>query len=159
MKLTLNGAEYSADLMSLYRVSITEARTIKRQTGMTLADWRIGLLTFNREDPDMIAGVVYLLKHRAAEIVDWTEIGELDAQAVIDSALMETADVELINRVQGGGAGPEPDAGEGSASGDAEASADSQTEPAGSSSKAEASKNGAAPRSRTRKPRAAKPAA
>lgn len=101
MKLTLGEVTYQSDLMALYRLSIAEARVIKRQTGMTLADWRFSLITYFREDPDMLAGLVYLLKHRAGEVVDWDEIGLINAQDVIDGAKFEESDAEQLARIQG----------------------------------------------------------
>lgn len=113
MKLTLGGVEYHSDLMALYRVSINEARIIKRQTGMTLADWRFSLVTYFREDPDMLAALVWLLKRRAGEVADWDEIDRIGAQDVIDGAVFEEADAQELARIQGENASSEAAADDG----------------------------------------------
>lgn len=100
MKLTLGEKTYQADMLDLYRPSIAEARTIKRHTGMTLADWRFSLVTYFREDPDMLAGLVYLLKHRTGEVVDWDELGRINAQDVIDGFEIEASDKALAERIE-----------------------------------------------------------
>lgn len=101
MKLVLDGHEYSSPILDLYRVTIGEARTIKRCTGLTLADWRLGLLTWGREDPDVLAGLVYLLRSRAGETVDWYELEQINAQDVVDGLTVEESDQSEMNRVLG----------------------------------------------------------
>ena len=98
MKLTLGGVTYQADMLSLYRLSIREAREIKRHTTLTLADWRFGLRTFFREDPDILLGVVYVLKSRAGEVVNWDELDGLNAQDIVDG--IEMGEIEDVDREQ-----------------------------------------------------------
>lgn len=104
MKLTLREVEYRADLADLYRLSIAEARTIKRRTGMTIADWRVGLMTLVREDPDVLAGLVFLLRHRARSDadpeVDWDDIGTLTIEELAEGFEWEASDTEAVNRAQ-----------------------------------------------------------
>lgn len=102
MKLTLRGVEYQSDLLSLYDLTINEARAIKANTTthMTIADWRVGLITFNREDPDVLAALIYLLRHRAGEIDDWDAIGDIRTRELTDGFEWEESDTELVNRVQ-----------------------------------------------------------
>lgn len=100
MKLTLRGVEYQADLPDLYVVSITEARTIKANTRMTIQDWRIGLMTFVREDPDILAALVYLLWHRARKPddpeIDWREIGTVTSKEIAQGVAWEDSDTEAV---------------------------------------------------------------
>lgn len=99
MKLVLDGCEYSSPILDLYRVTIGEARRIKRSTGLTLSDWRLGLLTWGREDPDVLVGLVYLLKSRAGETVDWYELDQINAQDVIDGLEIEESDQVEMQRI------------------------------------------------------------
>lgn len=99
MKLALDGDEYSSPILDLYRLTISEARTIKRHTGLTLADWRLGLLTWGREDPDVLVGLVYLLKTRAGETVDWYELDQVNAQDVVNGLTVEESDKAEMQRV------------------------------------------------------------
>lgn len=100
MKLTLDDKTYQADVLSLYRLSLDEARTIKRQTGMTFADWKFGLLTYFREDPDVLLGVAYVMKRRSGEVVDWAELSQLSAQDIIDGLEWEASDQEITDKLQ-----------------------------------------------------------
>lgn len=77
MKLTLGDKVYESDLAALVEVTIGEARTIKGQTGLTIRGWEEGLKDLASVDPDVIAGLVWLLRSRAGEAVDWTEINAL----------------------------------------------------------------------------------
>ena len=77
MKLTLGDKTYESDLGPLKEPSIGEARAIKRQTGLTITDWAEGLENLGRLDPDVLAGLVFLLRKRAGEPVDWAEIDSL----------------------------------------------------------------------------------
>lgn len=110
MKLTLRGVEYQSDMLSLYRLTIAEAREIKRNTHMTIADWRFGLITFTREDPDVFAGLIYLLKHRAGEVVDWEEVGRINTQELVDGFEWQDSDTELVASVQAERAAAEAEA-------------------------------------------------
>lgn len=100
MKLTLNGQEYQAPVFSLLNVSVGEARTIKRQTGMTISDWRLGLLTIERQDPDVLAAVVFILRHRAGEDVDWADVDKLSTMELARSVVTEPGDYELPAELQ-----------------------------------------------------------
>lgn len=82
MKLTLNGSTYTAKTMSLYEISMAEAIRVKQLTGMTITDWRLGLLTWDRLDPDVIRALVLVLKLRAGEQFHMDEINMLDAFAL-----------------------------------------------------------------------------
>lgn len=107
MKLTLRGVEYQSDLLALYEISLGEARKIKRHTGMTISDWRVGLMTFTREDPDVLASLVYLLRHRARKAgdpeVDWSEIDQIGSKELAEGFEWEDVDTELVARVRAGG--------------------------------------------------------
>ena len=50
--MVLGGKEYAATAVDLARVTIGECRVIKRETGMTIAQWRERFLAFD-EDPDV----------------------------------------------------------------------------------------------------------
>lgn len=77
--MTLGGKTYEADLAALVNLSIGEARIIKRETGLTVMGWMDGMQAFNKQDPDILAGLVFLFKSRAGETVDW---GDLDKISV-----------------------------------------------------------------------------
>lgn len=106
MKLTLRGVEYQSDLMALYEISLGEARVIKRNTGMTITDWRVGLMTFAREDPDVLTALVFLLRHRARTSsdpeVDWSEIDQIGVRELAEGVEWEDADADLIARIRAG---------------------------------------------------------
>lgn len=83
MKLTLGDKEYVSDLLGLYKLTIGEARVIKRNTDMGIAEWRFGLISMNtRWDPDVMAGIVFLLRARAGERVDWSDIDTLTVEQI-----------------------------------------------------------------------------
>lgn len=104
MKLTLGGVEYRADLPDLYEVSIGEARAIKANTRMTISDWRVGLMTFAREDPDVLAAMVFLLRNRSRKPddpeVDWREIDAITSRELAEGVAWEDADTEAVKRAQ-----------------------------------------------------------
>lgn len=104
MKLTLNGTEYQAGVFSLLDVSIGEARDIKRHTGMTISDWQLGLLTSERQDPDVLAAIVLVLRRRAGEDVDWAEIETLSTVEVSRAVTLEPGDYELPDEMRRDGA-------------------------------------------------------
>lgn len=120
MKLTLNGTTYESRLMQLFTMSIGEARIIKRQTGLTIADWQDGVKSLERVDPDVFVSLVYLLKSRAGETVDWDELNALPVMAVIqgldfeltdeDRADMSAAVVQEAERAKDSASPPEPPA-------------------------------------------------
>lgn len=92
MKLTLDGTTYESRLLELFTMSIGEARIIKRQTGLTIADWQDGVQSLDRVDPDVFVSLVYLLKSRAGETVDWDELDALPVMAVIQGLDFELTD-------------------------------------------------------------------
>lgn len=71
MRMTIGGKTYQAKALDLYDLTLGEAREIQRYTGLTIADWRLGLLTFDRHNADVIAGLVWLLLFRAGDPVHW----------------------------------------------------------------------------------------
>lgn len=100
MKLTINGTEYQASMPSMLRLTIGEARAIKSHTGLSIADWRLGLMTLNREDPDVLAGLVVLLKYRAGEGIELAELDALNTDALVGSAVFEDNDREYEQVVE-----------------------------------------------------------
>ena len=100
MKLTLGESTYSEDVLSLYRLSIGEIRAIKRHTGMTFADWKFGLVTYFREDPDFLLGLVYVMKRRAGETPDWTALEQVNAQDIVDGLEWEQVDQDQLDQAQ-----------------------------------------------------------
>lgn len=98
MKLTLDDVEYESRLIDMFTMSIGEARTIKRQTGLTVGDYHDGLKTLDRLDPDIFLSMVFLLKSRAGETVDWDVLNELPLMAVmqgLDFALSDQDRADL----------------------------------------------------------------
>jgi phospholipase C len=85
MKLTLAGTEYQSDLFPLLKLTIGEARVIKRNTGMNIGQWRNGLSNLGEEDADVLAALVFLLRSRAGETVDdnWDELDALSEYDII----------------------------------------------------------------------------
>ena len=85
--LTLGGRTYTSGLVDLVQVSIGEARTIKKATGMTIADWRDTFRRVDREDPDLLIGMVYLMRTRAGETAEWSDLDHMpvkDLMAAFD---------------------------------------------------------------------------
>lgn len=116
MKLTLGEKTYTESVWDLYWPALGPARTIKRHTGMTLIDWRIGLMTWSREDPDVLAALVYLFKHRAGEIVDWPAIDGVGSHPVVTGLEWEDSDQEIVDGLQRSASGDARDGSEGAAS-------------------------------------------
>lgn len=97
MKLTLGGKTYESDFIALIKVSIGEARVLKSrfrgpdgQRGMTIADWEDGLKNLDRADPDVLAALAFLLRHRAGEGGGGDEINTLtleDLTSALDFTL------------------------------------------------------------------------
>jgi hypothetical protein len=83
MTLALRGKTYETEFLDLLQLSIGESRTLKRNCvglsgkAMTGADWRECVIAFDREDPDLFAGIVFLLRSRAGEIVQWSDLEDL----------------------------------------------------------------------------------
>lgn len=62
------------------RLSIAEARLVKRHTGMGFALWDAQI---NIIDPDAIAAMVLLAKRRASEEVEWADLDEINLAALV----------------------------------------------------------------------------
>lgn len=83
MTLVLRGKTYETEFLDLLQLSIGESRTLKRNCvglsgkAMTGADWRECVIAFDREDPDLFAGIVFLLRSRAGEIVEWAYVEDV----------------------------------------------------------------------------------
>lgn len=95
MRLTLGGTVYTSPVMRLYDVSLGEAREIKKMTGLTIQDWRLGLLTFNRLDPDVLLGLVWLLRTRAGETPHLDELNMIPV-AELTTAFDWSEDLETM---------------------------------------------------------------
>ena len=68
MKITVDGTAYDFDSDQL---SVREAFVIFDQTKMTITAWQQGL---GEGNPYAMAALVFLLKRRAGEQVDWTTL-------------------------------------------------------------------------------------
>lgn len=77
--LTLGGRTYTSGLVELLQLTIGEARVIKKATGMTIADWRDTFRQVAREDPDLLIGMAYLMRTRAGETADWSDLDHMSA--------------------------------------------------------------------------------
>jgi hypothetical protein len=77
--LKLGDKTYTSSVVDLVRLSIGEARAIKRATGMTIADWRDTFRRIDREDPDLLIGLAYLMRTRAGEPVDWSDLDHMSS--------------------------------------------------------------------------------
>lgn len=93
MKLSIHGGEHRSTLLDLFHVTIGEARAIKSHTGLSIAEWRTGLMTLDQEDPDVLAGLVVLLTYRAGRQIDMAELESLDTQQLIATLEFEDSDV------------------------------------------------------------------
>ena len=78
LKFTLCDRDYR---VTLDRLSIAEAREVKKFTGVTLTS--LMLAASGQVDGDVLAAVVFLAKRRAGEEVDWAEIDGIDVVALI----------------------------------------------------------------------------
>ena len=78
LTFTLDGCEYK---VTLDRLSIAEAREIKRYTGVTLGT--LAMLAAGVVDADAVAALVSLAKRRAGEDIDWAEIDQIDVVALL----------------------------------------------------------------------------
>lgn len=67
-------------------LSIGEARAVKRETGMGVAEWSLSLRAM---DPDALAAMVWVATRRAGEPMDWSEIDELDMADLAESIAAE----------------------------------------------------------------------
>lgn len=80
MTFSLNGRDYK---VTLDRLSIAEAREVKRYTGVTLTT--LMLASSGHVDGDVLAAIVYLAKRRAGEDIDWAEIDQIDVVELLGS--------------------------------------------------------------------------
>lgn len=62
--------------LTLDRLSIAEAREVKRYTGVTLN--ALVMVSAGQVDGDVLAAVVFLAQRRAGEEVDWAQIDQVD---------------------------------------------------------------------------------
>lgn len=78
MKITVDGTVYDFDQA---RLGMREAYRLQEQTGMNLQRWQTGLV---ESDVKALAGLVFLLKTRAGETVDWDtfdfDLGSLEIE-------------------------------------------------------------------------------
>jgi hypothetical protein len=86
-RFTLDGTDYPFDPAALFDLTIGEARSIKAHTGLTLTDWHQGLALSYRGDPDVLAGIVWLVRRRAGEVVDWAEIDRISTESLLGSVI------------------------------------------------------------------------
>lgn len=73
LKFQLGDRDYR---VTLDRLSIAEAREVKRYTGVTLN--ALVMVSAGQVDGDVLAAVVFLAKRRAGEEIDWSEIDQID---------------------------------------------------------------------------------
>jgi hypothetical protein len=81
--LTVGDKVYQCKTKRLYKLSLGEAIGLQRLTGLTISDWRLGLLTWDRYNADVVLGVVWLLKTRAGEPVHMDQINMLDVEELL----------------------------------------------------------------------------
>lgn len=86
-RFRVDDTDYDFDPESLYDLTIGEARAIKAQTGLTVTDWRLGLVTSYRQDPDVLAGIVWVVRRRAGETVDWADIDRISTTELLESVI------------------------------------------------------------------------
>lgn len=72
MKLKIGDDEYPFDLDSL---RISEAKEIKKNTGLTITGFTAGLADL---DPDAVQAAIWLAKNRSDVAVDWDSLEEID---------------------------------------------------------------------------------
>ena len=72
VKLTVEGTEYEWDTD---RLLVAEARELKTYTGFTPPRW---LAALDEDDPDAIAGLIYMAKKRAGETLRFSDLDGLD---------------------------------------------------------------------------------
>jgi len=89
-RFRLNGNDYDYDPAALFDLTFGEARGLKAGTGLTIADWHQGLTSIHRADPDVLAGIVWVVLRRAGGPVDWADV---DAISTVD-LLGSVTDVE-----------------------------------------------------------------
>lgn len=80
LKFAVNGRDYA---VTLDRLSIAEAREVKRFTGVTLH--ALMLAGSGQVDGDVLAAVVFLAKRRAGEEIDWAEIDQIDVLTLVET--------------------------------------------------------------------------
>lgn len=72
MRIEVEGEVYDYDDE---KMSVAEARVIKKQAGMGVTQWAEALRT---GDPDALVALVFLAKTRAGEAPKWSDFDELD---------------------------------------------------------------------------------
>lgn len=84
-RFRLGDTDYDFDPAELYNLTIGEARVIKAHTGLTLSDWHRGLAMSYRGDPDVLAGIVWVVRRRTGDPVDWAEIDLISTTTLLGS--------------------------------------------------------------------------
>lgn len=87
LKFSALGRDYE---VTLDRLSIAEAREIKRYTGVTLT--ALMMASSGHVDGDTLAAMVSLAQRRAGEEVDWSAIDELDIVELMGTISVTTDD-------------------------------------------------------------------
>lgn len=77
LQLVLGGRTYRMDPASLSELTIKEAREIKHHTGFRIAGWAQAMTSLTEVDPDVFLGVVYLMRTRAGEEFNWSELDDM----------------------------------------------------------------------------------
>lgn len=77
LQLVLNGRTYRLDPASLADLTFREAREIKQHTGFRISDWAREIGNLNEIDSDAFRGLVYLMRTRAGETFDWSELDDM----------------------------------------------------------------------------------
>lgn len=85
LNFTLNDRDYR---VTLDKLSIAEAREVKKFTGVTLNS--LVLAGAGQVDGDVFAAIVYLAKRRAGEEIDWAEIDQIDVVDLAKSMTVTT---------------------------------------------------------------------
>ncbi len=75
-RFRVNDKDYDYDPDGLYDLTFGEARAIKANTGLTIADWQYGLASFYRGDIDVIRAMIWLVCKRSEDPVTWVEMDE-----------------------------------------------------------------------------------
>lgn len=96
MKFTWGDTEYDFDTNQL---SYTEAKTIKRHTGLTVGQFEQGC-RFAVLDPDALVAMLYLAKVRAGEDVSFGDFEDVNLMQLIESLMQGRVD-ELNTAAEG----------------------------------------------------------
>lgn len=105
LNFTLNGHDYYA--VTLDKLSIAEAREVKKFTGVTLHS--LVMASAGQVDGDVLAAVVYLAKRRAGEEIDWSEIDRIDVVELAENMSVTTGEEPQADPVTNGKTDAAPD--------------------------------------------------